>query len=292
MLITPRQCVTRPKKQTEQETKNITQHRTQYTAYRLGGKDTKKTPPPPPLPVKNITDFFRTPLVRGRLGRFGRCFSFVPGASLAVVGAARRPLPSVVAARFSMAAGERARAHDELYIRRAWCRWSGGRRTLDQAMDSANRVVAAATDHADVVPVAPPRPQLPSLLLTLSLALALAATACRRRVRARRGNRNQDHDTLDGPAEYPMIGAMHVMRGYQHRPFRRFTELSRQYGPVYRMLMGATPCVVVNDYASIREVLITNGSKFGGRLDFDRYNALFAGNRNNCEYRLYFNIII
>ncbi|XP_029341632.1 cytochrome P450 307a1-like [Acyrthosiphon pisum] len=71
------------------------------------------------------------------------------------------------------------------------------------------------------------------------------------------------------------------MDGHQDSPFRRFTELSHQYGPVFAMTMGSMPCVVVNDYDSIKEVLITNGSKFGGRPDFTRYNALFAGDRNN-----------
>jgi cytochrome P450 family 307 subfamily A len=77
---------------------------------------------------------------------------------------------------------------------------------------------------------------------------------------------------------------MYVMDGHRDRPFRRFTELSRQYGPVYALTMGSVPCIVVNDYPSIQEVLVTNGSKFGGRPDFMRYNALFAGDRNNCEY--------
>nr|ATN96008.1 cytochrome P450 307A1 [Aphis gossypii] len=71
------------------------------------------------------------------------------------------------------------------------------------------------------------------------------------------------------------------MDGHRDNPFRRFTELAHRYGPVYAMTMGTTPCVVVNDYPSIKEVLITNGSKFGGRPDFSRYNVLFAGDRNN-----------
>ncbi|XP_025419275.1 cytochrome P450 307a1-like [Sipha flava] len=89
------------------------------------------------------------------------------------------------------------------------------------------------------------------------------------------------HPVLDGPKAYPIIGAMYVMDGHRDRPFRRFTELSRQYGPVYALTMGSVPCIVVNDYPSIQEVLVTNGSKFGGRPDFMRYNALFAGDRNN-----------
>jgi len=81
------------------------------------------------------------------------------------------------------------------------------------------------------------------------------------------------------------------MDGHRDQPFRRFAELARRYGPVYAMTMGSVPCVVVNDYASIKEVLITNGSKFGGRPDFIRYNVLFAGDRNNCEYKTLYEYI-
>lgn len=116
-----------------------------------------------------------------------------------------------------------------------------------------------------------------TLLLLMLLAVAAAVYRCGRTAAA-------VGCTLKGPAAYPIVGTMHVMRGYADRPFHRFAMLARQYGPVYLMRMGATPCVIVNDYPSIRDVLITNGTKFGGRLDFARYHALFDGDRNNCEY--------
>ncbi|XP_050522706.1 cytochrome P450 307a1-like [Daktulosphaira vitifoliae] len=92
---------------------------------------------------------------------------------------------------------------------------------------------------------------------------------------------NEQCRILNGPAVFPVIGSLHAMEGYQDKPFRRFTELARQYGPVYSMQMGSVPCVVVNDFESIKEVLITKGAQFGGRPDFIRYNVLFAGDRNN-----------
>uniref|UniRef100_A0A2S2PVQ1 Cytochrome p450 n=1 Tax=Schizaphis graminum TaxID=13262 RepID=A0A2S2PVQ1_SCHGA len=131
------------------------------------------------------------------------------------------------------------------------------------AMDTANWEV----DGVGTVAVA-----LSSLLLVLFLVLA-AVSACSRPATG-----------LSGPTAYPIIGALHAMDGHRDRPFRRFAELARLYGPVYAMTMGSVPCVIVNDYPSIKEVLITNGSKFGGRPDFLRYNVLFAGDRNNCEY--------
>jgi len=149
-------------------------------------------------------------------------------------------------------------------------------------MDTTNGVVAGA--GADVVTVAL------SLLLFVVLLMLAAASACGRgpwTARRRLGTATAvaaRTAVLDGPTAYPVIGALHAMDGHQDRPFRRFTELSRQYGPVYALPMGSMPCVIVNDYPSIKEVLITNGSKFGGRPDFARYNVLFAGDRNNCKY--------
>lgn len=158
-----------------------------------------------------------------------------------------------------------------IYIRTAA---SGGQRRL--AMDTADGV---ATDAAAL-----------SLLLSLLLLAVAAYYYHRLRATAAAGagdaSPKPSPPVLNGPAAYPVIGALHAMDGHRDQPFRRFTELARQYGPVYAMAMGSVPCVIVNDYPSIKEVLITNGSKFGGRPDFIRYNVLFAGDRNNCEYNL------
>ncbi|VVC25109.1 Cytochrome P450, conserved site,Cytochrome P450,Cytochrome P450, E-class, group I [Cinara cedri] len=139
-------------------------------------------------------------------------------------------------------------------------------------MDTANGVVADAGAVA-----------LPLLLLLL-LMTVVAAYHRRRRPLPITSSDTGDAPSPtvpNGPAAYPIIGALHAMDGHRDQPFRRFTELARLYGPVYAMAMGSVPCVIVNDYPSIKEVLITNGSKFGGRPNFIRYNVLFAGDRNN-----------
>jgi len=153
-------------------------------------------------------------------------------------------------------------------------------------MDTADGVVAGA-EHAVAVALS---------LLLLAVLLMLAAASARgrglRTATAAATGAARAAAALDGPTAYPVIGTLYVMDGHRDNPFRRFTELAHRYGPVYAMTMGTTPCVVVNDYPSIKEVLITNGSKFGGRPDFSRYNVLFAGDRNNCEYNIiYINIL-
>lgn len=147
-------------------------------------------------------------------------------------------------------------------------------------MDTADGVVAGAAEYAVTVAL--------SLLLFVVLLVLAAASASGRGLRTATAAATGAARTaaLDGPTAYPVIGTLYVMDGHRDNPFRRFTELAHRYGPVYAMTMGTTPCVVVNDYPSIKEVLITNGSKFGGRPDFSRYNVLFAGDRNNCEYNI------
>lgn len=99
-----------------------------------------------------------------------------------------------------------------------------------------------------------------------------------------RGRSGRSPAPPPGPLAVPVIGSLYTMHGHGDTPFRRFSELADRYGPVYSMAMGSTRCVVVSDYASMKEVLITKGSLFGGRPDFIRYNVLFAGDRNNCKY--------
>ncbi|KAK3921920.1 Cytochrome P450 307a1 [Frankliniella fusca] len=83
-----------------------------------------------------------------------------------------------------------------------------------------------------------------------------------------------------GPKAWPIIGNMHLL-GEHSNPFIAFTALSKKYGDIFSMVLGNTPCVIVNNYDLIKEVLITKGSHFGGRPDFLRYHALFGGDRNN-----------
>lgn len=85
-----------------------------------------------------------------------------------------------------------------------------------------------------------------------------------------------------GPKPIPILGNLHLLGKYEV-PFQGFTDLAKKYGDVYKLKLGATPCLVVNSVEKIREVLNQNGKFFGGRPDFIRFNKLFGGDRNNCE---------
>ncbi|KAJ8945603.1 hypothetical protein NQ314_009130 [Rhamnusium bicolor] len=83
-----------------------------------------------------------------------------------------------------------------------------------------------------------------------------------------------------GPKPWPLIGSLHLLGEYE-TPFQAFTVLSKIYGDIFSISLGSTPCVVVNSFDLIKEVLITKGGDFGGRPDFLRFHKLFGGDRNN-----------
>ncbi|XP_063231353.1 cytochrome P450 307a1-like [Bacillus rossius redtenbacheri] len=83
-----------------------------------------------------------------------------------------------------------------------------------------------------------------------------------------------------GPTPWPVLGSLHLL-GSHDNPFQAFTALSAQYGDIFSITLGSAPCVVVNTFELIKEVLVTKGSHFGGRPDFIRFHMLFGGDRNN-----------
>ncbi|KAL3289710.1 hypothetical protein HHI36_023110 [Cryptolaemus montrouzieri] len=91
---------------------------------------------------------------------------------------------------------------------------------------------------------------------------------------------NKKSSTAPGPKPWPIIGSIHLL-GQHETPFQAFTELSKIYGDIFSINLGTIPCVVVNNFKLIREVLVTKGADFGGRPDFMRFHKLFGGDRNN-----------
>lgn len=90
-------------------------------------------------------------------------------------------------------------------------------------------------------------------------------------------------ETAPGPKPFPIIGSLHLL-GKHSSPFEAFTELSKTYGNIFSITLGMSPCVVVNSFQLIKEVLISKGGHFGGRPDFIRFHQLFGGDRNNCKF--------
>lgn len=85
------------------------------------------------------------------------------------------------------------------------------------------------------------------------------------------------------PRSLPVIGHLHLMGGYEV-PYQAFTALGIKYGNVLALKLGAVKSLVVNGQENIREVLVTKGNHFDSRPDFERYQRLFGGTKENCKY--------
>ena len=85
-----------------------------------------------------------------------------------------------------------------------------------------------------------------------------------------------------GPKPLPVLGSLHLMGQYDV-PFEAFTELSREYGDIFSVRLGATDCVVVNNVELRDEVLTTKASDVDGRPEFERFNRLFGNDKQNGE---------
>ncbi|XP_050313987.1 cytochrome P450 307a1-like [Anthonomus grandis grandis] len=82
------------------------------------------------------------------------------------------------------------------------------------------------------------------------------------------------------PMKFPIIGHLHLMAGYEV-PYQAFTSLGKKFGGIVKLQLGNVHCVVVNEQKNIREALITKGHHFDSRPNFERYQRLFSGNKEN-----------
>lgn len=85
------------------------------------------------------------------------------------------------------------------------------------------------------------------------------------------------------PWSLPILGHLHLLSGYEV-PYQAFNALGKKYGPIIQLKLGSVKSLVVNGQENIREVLVTKGNHFDSRPDFQRYQMLFGGNKENCKY--------
>jgi len=119
------------------------------------------------------------------------------------------------------------------------------------------------------------------LIVVVVVLVGLLVTLIRGHSGKHEGNR------LPGPKPWPIVGSLHLLAPYES-PFQGLSALAKVYGDVYSITLGTMPCVVVNSFQLIKEVLITKGSQFGDRPNFIRFHKLFGGDRNNCKSRDFF----
>ncbi|KAI3806506.1 hypothetical protein L1987_22416 [Smallanthus sonchifolius] len=65
------------------------------------------------------------------------------------------------------------------------------------------------------------------------------------------------------PFRLPIIGHLHLL--ITRHPHQTFHKLSSRYGPVFRLSLGSTPCIVVSTPETAKEIFKTHDSSFLGR---------------------------
>ena len=118
-----------------------------------------------------------------------------------------------------------------------------------------------------------------SYLLLAALALvvlALVADWCRK-------NKDKTDNKAPGPRPWPIIGSLHLLGGYEI-PYQAFDNLAKKYGPIFSLTLGEVPCLVVTSLDLVKKVLLAKGDHFDGRPNFRRFQLLFNGDKENCEY--------
>lgn len=86
-----------------------------------------------------------------------------------------------------------------------------------------------------------------------------------------------------GPTPLPFIGNLLNLRKHSECPYQGFSELKDKYGPVYSLMLGSKPAVIVNTYDTIKEVLINKANSFDARPNLSRFNLYFGGERQHCK---------
>lgn len=88
------------------------------------------------------------------------------------------------------------------------------------------------------------------------------------------------------PRKLPIIGHLHLLGGYEV-PYQAFSALGEKFGKIVKLQLGGVKCIVVNGEKNVREALVTKGSHFDSRPNFERYQQLFDGNKENCKWLLF-----
>ncbi|KAK4400363.1 Flavonoid 3'-monooxygenase [Sesamum angolense] len=74
--------------------------------------------------------------------------------------------------------------------------------------------------------------------------------------------RQQNSPMPPGPRGLPIVGFLPFLRPDMHI---QFTELARQYGPIYRLWLGTKLCTVISSPSLIKEIVRDHDTIFANR---------------------------
>ncbi|XP_070588589.1 cytochrome P450 2K6-like [Erythrolamprus reginae] len=78
-----------------------------------------------------------------------------------------------------------------------------------------------------------------------------------------------------GPRPLPVIGNLHIMD--LKKPYQTMLELSKQYGPVFKIQLGLQKIVVLTGYETIKEALVNKADVFAERASVPIFDDLSRG---------------
>ncbi|KAM0027693.1 putative 3,9-dihydroxypterocarpan 6A-monooxygenase [Helianthus debilis subsp. tardiflorus] len=81
-------------------------------------------------------------------------------------------------------------------------------------------------------------------------------------------------DVLPTPFRLPIIGHLHLLGSIPHQAFHK---LSKRHGPVFRIFLGSTPCVIVSTPETAKEIFKTQDVAFLDRPQYMVVNYLSYG---------------
>ncbi|KAI1360873.1 cytochrome P450 family protein [Xylaria arbuscula] len=69
-----------------------------------------------------------------------------------------------------------------------------------------------------------------------------------------------------GPRTLPILGNLHMMPTF--KPYKKFGEWGDRYGPIYSLMLGSSPVVMIQSHEIANELLDKRGSNYSSRPDF------------------------
>ncbi|KAL0302552.1 UNVERIFIED_CONTAM: Flavonoid 3'-monooxygenase [Sesamum angustifolium] len=91
---------------------------------------------------------------------------------------------------------------------------------------------------------------------------------------------NKTAPTPPGPRGLPIVGFLPFVRPDMHI---QFTELARQYGPIYKLRLGTKLCTVISSQSLIKEIVRDNDTIFANR-DCTVAGRIGSYNRNDIAF--------
>ncbi len=101
-------------------------------------------------------------------------------------------------------------------------------------------------------------------LITLSLAITCLGTIAYVIVALLRAGR-RPASLPPGPRTFPILGNLHLMPTV--KPYKQFDEWGQTYGPIYTLMVGSSPLIILQSHKIAKDLLDKRGFNYSSRPD-------------------------